>query len=108
MNRNKLRRAFRLGFGLVIIEGVIYFFEMLIVASRLHGGVATGTAHAAGSILGLQAFSAVRHGYHSQITTATWVVPAMIALPLVIGAIAYFLPGQRGRGGMRAHAMGTE
>jgi len=108
MNRNQLRRAFRLGFGVVIIEGVIYFLEMLIVASRLHGGVATGAAHAAGSIFGLQAFSAVRHGYHSEVSSATWVVPAMIVLPLVVGAVAYFLPTQRGRGGMRPHAMGAE
>jgi hypothetical protein len=108
MNRNQLRRAFRLGFGVVIVEGVIYFLEMLIVASRLHGGVATGTAHAAGRIFGLQAFTAVRHGYHSEVNSASWVVPAMIVLPLVVGAIAYLLPTQRGGGGMRAHALGTE
>ena len=42
---DQVDRLARLGPALA---GVIYFLEMLIVASRLHGGVATGTAHAAG------------------------------------------------------------
>jgi len=106
MNRIQLRRAFRLGFGVVLVEGLVYFLGMLIVASRLHGGVGTGTAHAAGGIFGLVAFSAVRHGYHSEVSSASWVVPAMIVIPLVVGVIAYLLPTQRG--GVRRHAMGAE
>jgi hypothetical protein len=106
INRNRLRLALRVGFGVVIVEGAFYFLEMLIVASRLHGGVATGTAHAAGGLFGLQAFTAVRHGYHSEISSATWVIPAMIVLPLLAATITYFLPAQGG--GMKRHALGAE
>lgn len=94
INSIRRRRAYRLFFVLVIIEAVAYFFEMIIVASRLHGGTATGVAHVVQRVFGVAAFTAVRHGYHSQVSSAAWVVPALVTIPVAAALIAYVWPTQ--------------
>lgn len=105
INSARRRRAYRLFFVLVIIEAVAYFFEMIIVASRLHGGTATGTAHVVQRVFGAAAFTAVRHGYHSQVSSAAWVVPSLVVIPVAVALIAYFWPPQKNN--TQRHAYGS-
>jgi hypothetical protein len=94
MDRIRFRRAFRIGVAVVILEGIGYVAAMMSVASRLHGGTPVGTSDATFNLFGFVAFAAHRNGYVSQVTSATWVLPVLIAILVIIALAVYFLPAR--------------
>jgi hypothetical protein len=94
MDRVRFRRAFRISAAVVVLEGIGYVASMILVASHLHGGTPVGTSSATFSLFGFTAFVARRNGYVSQVTTASWVIPVLIAIPVIIGLAVYFFPAR--------------
>lgn len=98
MKSVRFRRAFRLMCAVGILEGAFYFFEMLNAGDRLGGGAATGHAYVTQRVFGLIIFVGTRNGYYSNLSSVAWVVPILLAIPLIIGLVAYTVGWQSRQG----------
>ncbi len=89
MKSVRFRRAFRLMCAVGVLEGAFYFFEMLNAGNRLGSGSATGHEYVTQRVFGLTIFVGTRNGYYSHLGSVAWLVPVLLAIPLVVGLIVY-------------------
>lgn len=85
-------RGVRLLLVLVGAEAVGYFVGFLLAAARLGQGGAADVRSVTTTLLGLTVFRGARHGDVTTISSAAWLLPALIALPVLVWLVVAGLP----------------
>ena len=90
MNRARaIQAGIRTGLIVLGAEAIVYFAAFIYAASQLSKGAPTAPVRSIVQIAGLTLFSAERTGNTSSITTAAWVLPTFILIPVLAGVLSF-------------------
>jgi hypothetical protein len=90
MNRARaIQAGMRTGLIVLGAEAIVYFAAFIYAASQLPKGAPTALLRFDVQIAGITLFSGERIGNTSSITTAAWVLPSLLLIPVLAGVLAF-------------------